>query len=123
LDAKDIIHLPDPRATVTVQVREVVRDGRDRPYVFRRVTLAGWHFPHRALEPFLLIGDAVSLFVLIARDETSAHAYFDRPLPHVRQISFGYGNVISWDFDLEIDEHTIARLDRGRLPKNVVDPF
>lgn len=70
------------------------------------IKLEGFRFPHRSREPFLLVGDVVSRFVLIDRDETAARAYFDKPMPRVRQISFGYGNRIGVDFDLDIDERS-----------------
>jgi hypothetical protein len=122
MDANEIIRLPDPRRDVRGQVREVVRDVGGKPHVFWRIRLTGWAFPHRALIPFLLVGDVVSSFVIIAEDSSIADAYFDKPLPAAKQVSFGYGDVIAWDFDIEISPR-VARLDRARLPKGVVDAF
>src|SRR2546421_7383834 len=102
MDAKDLIRLPDPRKNVRIETSEVVRDVFDKPHVFIRVRLTGWHFPHRALEPFLVIGKVVSRTVIIDRDGLVADAYFDKPLPAAKRISFGYGNVIHWDFDISI---------------------
>jgi hypothetical protein len=123
MDARDIIRLPDPRENVEIDLREVVRDVDGRPQVFLRIKLAGYHFPHRSSEPFLLVGDVVSRFVVIDRDETTARAYFDRMLPRVNQISFGYGNRIGVDFDFAVGDAQLERLDRGRLPKDVLDTF
>jgi hypothetical protein len=123
MEADELIRLPDPHRNVRVEVREVVRDVFEKPHVFVRVKLTGWFFPGRALEPFAVVGDVVSRFVRIGPDSTSASAYFDRPLPHARRVSFGYGNIILWDFDLEIDERKLHRLDRKRLPRGIVDPF
>lgn len=123
MEARDIIHPPDPRETVHAEVREVVRDVKSRPHVFLRVKLTGWHFPGRALLPFLLVDDVVSRFVVLARDGLSASAYFDRPLPAVNRVSFGYGRIVAWNFDLGIDASQVPRLNRRRLPPGTVDPF
>jgi hypothetical protein len=121
--ADEVKRLPDPRRDVRVTVSEVLRDRKDRPHLFIRVKVTGWHFPHRALEPFMLIGDAVSAFAEIERDGSSASGYFDRHLPAAEQLSFGYGDTVAWDFDLRIDPRAVARLDRSRLPRRTVDPF
>ena len=86
---EDIVRLPDPRRSVKAEVREVIRDVQERPHVFVRVRLTGWHFPQRAPEPFLTIGRAVSAFVLIGREGTSADAYFDIRPPAAERVSFG----------------------------------
>ncbi|MEA3075671.1 MAG: hypothetical protein QOF60_579 [Actinomycetota bacterium] len=122
MDANEIIRLPDPRRNVRAEVREVVHDVDERPHVFWRVRLTGWSFPHRGPEPFLLVGDAVSRFVVIAPDGSIADAYFDKPLPDAKRVSFGYGKIVSWDFDVAIAAR-VRRLDRARLPKGVVDAF
>jgi hypothetical protein len=123
MKADELIRLPDPHRDVRVEVREIVRDVFEKPHVFVRGKLTGWFFPGRALEPFAVVGDVVSRFVVLGPDSTSASAYFDRPLPRARRVSFGYGNIILWDFDVEIDVERIDRLDRNRLPRGVVDPF
>lgn len=123
MEAKELIRLPDPRQKVRIEMHEVVRDIDGKPHVFIRVRLTGWHFPHRAPEPFLLIGDVVSRRVIIDRDESGANAYFDRPLPAAKRASFGYGNIIHVDFDLLVEPGHIARLERARLPAGIVDPF
>lgn len=123
MNAKELIRLPDPRKDVRIEVREVVRDVFDKPHVFIRVRLTGWHFPGRALEPFLLIGKVVSRVVIIDPDGFGANAYFDKPIPVAKRVSFGYGNIIQWDFDLPIDPKKITRLDRAQLPEGVIDPF
>jgi hypothetical protein len=77
--------------------------------------LSGWHFPERAEEPFMLVGQIVSERVEISPDGHIANAYFAEALPRAEHISFGYGNTISWDFDLPIDPERMPRLDRLRL--------
>jgi hypothetical protein len=123
MNIESLIRLPDPRKDVRIEAREVVRDVFDKPHLFIRVQLTGWHFPHRAPEPFLVVGDAISRRVIIDRDGLVAHAYFDRPLPATQRVSFGYGIVIHWDFEVPIDPERIRRLERTRLPKGTVDPF
>jgi hypothetical protein len=98
MNATQLVNLADPRAKVLIEVREIVKDFRGKPLVFIRVRLAGWHFPHRVPEPFALIGDLVSHHVVISRDGLQADAYFDAALPVAPVLSFGYGNVITWDF-------------------------
>jgi hypothetical protein len=123
MDAREIKRLPDPRKNVRAEVREVVQDVFGKPHVFIRMKLTGWHFPHRSLEPFVVVGDVVSKQVIIDPDALAANAYFDKPLPRADRISFGYGNIISWDFDVPIDPQRLPRLVRERLPRGVVDPF
>jgi hypothetical protein len=120
MDASDIIRLPDPREHVRLELREVVHELHERPHLLVRARLTGWHFPHRAEEPFLLVGDVVSRLVRIAPDGLTADAFFDRPLPHVHIVSFGYGRTIAWDFALHVDMERVERLDRARLPEGVV---
>ncbi len=71
----------------------------------------------------MAIGKVVSRTVIIDRDGLGANGYFDKPLRAAKRISFGYGKIISWDFDLSIDPKKIPRLDRVRLPQGVTDPF
>ena len=123
MDAKELIRLPDPRQNVKIEMGEVVRDVFDKPHIFIRVRLTGWHFPGRAPEPFLVIGKVVSRVVIIDPDGLGANAYFDKPFPAAKRVSFGYGNVIQWDFKVPIDLETIQHLDRSRLPEGTIDPF
>jgi len=121
MNIKEIIRLPDPRLAVKAAAREVVRDMDGKPHVFVRVSLSGWHFPERAPEPFMVVGTAVSRFVLIAPDGLSADGYFDSMPDTAKQISFGYGKIVSWDFRLAFNPKKVSRLDRERLPRGHVD--
>jgi hypothetical protein len=118
---EEIIRLPEPQRNVKAEIREVVRDVAQKPHVFLRVRLSGWYFPQRAPEPFLVIGKVVSNLVLIDQDQKAADAYFDVNLPAVKRVSFGYGKIVSWDFDVAIDPTRIDRLDRTRLPEGYID--
>ena len=121
MKANEIIRLPDPKKDVRAEVREVVKDVKGRPHLFARIKLSGWYFQERAEEPFMLVGQVVSDRVEISPDGYSARGYFAEPLPRAERISFGYGNTISWDFDLPIDSERMPRLDRIKLPKDVID--
>lgn len=121
MDFKQIIRLPDPRENVKVELREVVRDVENKPQVFIRIRLSGWHFPERAPEPFLLIGKSVSKFVIIGADGSTADAYFDVKPRGAKRVSFGYGETVSWDFDVNVAFGRLARLDRAKLPKGVIE--
>lgn len=121
MNIKEIIRLPEPRKDIKIELREVVREVAKKPHLFIRVRLLGWHFPERALEPFLVIGNAVSRFVILGADGTTADAYFDVRPPAAKRVSFGYGNIISWDFDVTVEPAGIDRLDRTRLPKGFID--
>lgn len=121
MKANEIIRLPDPKKTVRAEVREVVKDIKGRPHLLARIRLSGWHFPERAEEPFMVVGEAVSDRVEISTDGHIANAYFSESLPRAERISFGYGKTVTWDFDVPIDPERMLRLDRVRLPKGVVD--
>ncbi len=118
---EEIIRVTEPRPNVKAEIKEVVRDVGQQPHVFIRVRVTGWHFQLRAPEPFLVIGRAVSRFVIIGPDQTTADAYFDVKLPEAKNMSFGYGKIISWDFDLPVDPKAIGRLDRTRVPKGFIE--
>jgi hypothetical protein len=121
MNIEEIVRLPDPRRSVKAETREVVRDVAQKPHVFIRIRLSGWHFPERAPEPFVVIGKALSKFVLIDHEGTTADAYFDVMPPTAERVTFGYGTVVSWDFDVAIDPAHVDRLDRARLPRGWID--
>lgn len=121
MDASEIIRLPDLREKVRIELKEVVQDTEGKPTLFVRLKLTGWYFPQRALLPFVLVGDLVSRFVTIAPDSKSATAYFDRTPPDAAQVTFGYGNIVSWDFPVAVRTTAIERLDRQKLPKGTTE--
>lgn len=122
MNAKEVVRLPDPRQSVKAEVSEIIRDMKGRPHLFTRVRLTGWNFPHRAPEPFVMIGRAASAFVLIDRTGSSADAFFEVYLPDAKTITFGYGNIATWDFPVSIVSKSIKPLDRERLPKEIFIP-
>jgi hypothetical protein len=119
MDISEVVRLPDPKQGVRLDIREVVADIAGKPEVFVRVKITGWHFPHRAEEPFMVIGKIVSRRVLISRDSLSASGYFDRLPTRAKQVSFGYGRTIGVDFPLAVDPKQIARLDRRKLDRSL----
>ncbi len=123
MEAKDILRKPDPRRNVRMELREVLLELHEKPHLLMRMRITGWRFPHRAQEPFVVVGEVISRLVHIAPDELTADAYFDRPIQAARGFSFGYGRTIEWDFDIEVDARGIERLDRRRLGEDVVDLF
>jgi hypothetical protein len=120
MDIKDIRRNPDPRKSVRAELREVVTDFAGQPQLFVRLKLAGWNFPERAPEPFMLVGRTISERVVIAPDGLSAAGYFAEPLPEAEGVSFGYGNTVSWDFPVHIRPERLRRLDRRRLADTAI---
>lgn len=122
----DLIDYPIETDRVDHETRQVLRDLDGTPHLFTRVKLTGTEFPHRALEPYVRVGDVESRFVEIDDDGTAARAYFDRPLPQGGTIEFGY--------DVEppllrlrgdVDPRATVTLDPERLPDGTrfVDRF
>lgn len=120
MNIDEIICLPDPRKAVKISTREVVREFENRPHVFVRVRLSGWHFPERAPEPFMVVGKTVSKFVLISGDGSIADGYFDTMPAAAKVVRFGYGKIISWDFTAAFKPTSITRLNRALLPRGHV---
>lgn len=120
MDYREIVRLPDPRRTVRAELREVVADVEGKPKLYHRLKLSGWHFEARAEEPFMLVGRAVSQRVMMSPDGLTASGYFVEPLPAAKQVSFGYGRTISWDFPLIVRPDRLRRLDRARLAEVVI---
>lgn len=87
----DLIDYPIETDRIDYEVAHKLRDLDDTPHLLTRVKLTGTEFPHRALEPYVRVGDVESRFVDISDDGTVARAYFDQPLPEGGTIEFGYG--------------------------------
>jgi len=121
MEINDIIRLPDPRKQIRSEVREVVQDWEGRPQVFWRLRLSNWHFIPRAQIPFVLVGKVLSHHVRVDEDLSAANAYFDRPLPPAKQVTFGWGRTVDWEAPITINPRKVERLNRRRLPKGVVD--
>lgn len=106
------------------QGREVVREIDDRPHLLVRIDIRDGHFPQRAPVPFARIAGrrerVDSWFAEIAEDERTLHAYFPTDVPRSGVLEFGYGATVMGRVSLEFREEAVRRLERERLPKEVV---
>lgn len=121
LKLKDIVRLADERKAVTVEMREVVQEWEGREQVFVRVRIANWRFIPHAQIPFVLIGKVLSHHVRVDPDLMALNAYFDRPLPAARVVTVGWGRTVDVEFPIAINPRAVERLDRKKLPKEVID--
>jgi hypothetical protein len=122
----DLVDYPIVTESVDYEVQHVLRDLDDTPTLLIRVELTGTEFPHRALEPYVRIGDLESWFVMISDDGTVARAYFDQPLAEGETIEFGYGPEpprVQLEQGIRLKE--LDALDPQRLPEETrfVDRF
>jgi hypothetical protein len=119
-DTLYIAQLPE----LPFEAREVVKEIDDRPHLLVRIEISGGYFPHRAPEPFIRIitGKKVetSWFAEISEDNRSLVGYFPTNLPRQGTVEFGYGDEVMGRLKLNFAAKNIARLDRKRLPKDVV---
>ena len=103
------------------EAKEVVRDIDGKPHLLERITLTGPIFEHRALEPFVRVGEIQARIVDIDEDGRMVKAYFDQMLPDEQPIEFGYhGEGVLYRFPVSYQSQVGARLDIKRLAKDVV---
>jgi hypothetical protein len=121
MNIRDLIRLPDPRLEVQGEVTEVVQEWQGKPQVFWRLRLSNWRFIPSAHIPFVLVGRVFSHHVRVEPDLMAANAYFDRQLPAARRVTFGWGRTVAWDFPITINPRKVTRLDRKKVPKEIVD--
>ena len=116
---------PDEAApALNWEAKEVVRDLNGRPHLLVRLTLRGIRPDERALEPIVRVGDKVARFTRAGFPEPVLHAYFGEALPDGEFIDFGFEDAgILHRFPLPFTVTEVTRLDRGRLPENVVIPY
>lgn len=108
-----------------IQAREVVRVLDDRPHLLIRVEVSGEYFPHRAVHPFVMVkvGEQEyfkDLFTEVSPDNEKLIGYLPINIPSNGIIVFGYGNEIWGAMPGEFDTASVARLDRNKLPKDIV---
>jgi hypothetical protein len=108
-----------------VQAREVVRVLDDRPHLLVRMEVRGESFPHRAPHPFVMIqvGEQEyfkDLFTEVSADNQSLQGYLPIDVPSQGVVVFGYGDEIWGRVPGEFDAATVTRLDRKRLPEEIV---
>jgi hypothetical protein len=105
--------------------REVVKEFNDRPHLLVRIEVSGEYFPHRAPHPFIRIkagpkkyfGD---LFATVSPDNRKLIGYLPVHIPKSGFIEFGYGSEIWGAVPIVFNAKSVERLDRKRLPKDIV---
>jgi len=113
--------LPEYKA----HANEVVKVLNDRPHLIVRVEVSGEHFPHRAPHPFIRIQVGKEeyfndLFTEVSPDSQKLLGYLPVNTPARGIIEFGYGAEIWGTIPIEFNAESVTRLDRKRLPKNIV---
>jgi len=108
------------------QAQEVVREVDHRPHLLVRLAVQGGYFPHRAAVPFVRIiagGRTVTeaWFTEITGDSSALMAYFATDLPADGIIEFGYEEQVLGRVPAVFDGKQIQRLDRKRLPVEVIE--
>ncbi len=105
------------------EAREIVRDLDDRPHLLTRVEVTGRPFPIVDRPPFMRLVDsgsaATAWFVDVAEDGSAVRGYFAEGTEPRGTLEFGAGNDVVARIQIE-GRREIPRLDRGRLPRNVV---
>lgn len=114
---RNLIEFPIESERLNWEARQVVRDLYNEPHLFLRLKLTGTHFPQRAIEPFVLVGEVLSQFVLISEDGLSAHAYFDRWPPERGVVEFGYGKKVFLRFPHRFSSESAEFLDLNLIPE------
>lgn len=108
-----------------VATKEVVKILNDRPHLLVRMTISGGYFPHRAPHPFIHIrvGEQeyfTDYFAEISDDNRLLIGYLPVDFPEKGVIEFGYGNEIWGTIPDEFSRDSIKRLERKRLPNNIL---
>ncbi len=98
--------------------RERVVDVDGRPHLFVQIKLVGTRFPVLAQIPQVWVGEVRARKVLVSEDRLTVKAYFDTS-PGRGHLYFGHLDQPELDFG-PFDEDRIARLDRDRLPRDIL---
>jgi hypothetical protein len=105
--------------------KEVVRVLDDLPHLLVRIEVSGEYFPYRAPHPFVMIKVGKEkyfkdLFTEISPDNRKLLGYLPVNIPSKGVIVFGYGCEIWGTVPGDFDTASVTRLDRKKLPKNIV---
>jgi hypothetical protein len=124
MDVHGPLDVPD-RPEVSWQAGEVVRDLNDRPHLLTRIQLRGRSFPQLNAQPFVRVlgrrQSVESWFAEVADDQSSLTGYFAVNAPLAGAvIEWGYGSRVWGRITSPFDERNIQRLNRERLPRNLV---
>lgn len=115
---------PD-RPDISWRAREIVREVDDRPHLLTRIELRGGSFPQLDAQPFVrVLGErtaVLSWFAHVADDNSSLNGYFpvDAPLDE-GIIEYGYGSRVFGRIPERFDARRVERLDRERLPRDLI---
>ena len=109
----------------TARAKEVVRVLDDRPHLLVRVEVSGGHFPHRAPDAFVMIqlGEEEyfeDAFTEVSPDNKKLVGYIPVDLPATGVVVFGYGNEIWGTVPGRFERGAVDRLERERLPEEIV---
>jgi hypothetical protein len=115
----DLIKFPIRHEKLQWEAREVLLDVHGVPHLFLRIRMSGTEFPLLAKTPQVWIGNTPAKHVLISENKMTVRAYFSPPYPEGGEIFFGHLGVHELQFG-RFSPSSLARLDRERLPENVV---
>ena len=115
----DLIKFPLEHENLKWEARESLLDIDSVPHLFLRIKLTGTEFPLIAQIPQVWVGETFARHVLITEDRRTVCAYFDVPPPEGGVIFFGHLRKAELRFG-RYRPTSPVRLDRSRLPKNVV---
>lgn len=118
----DLIKFPIAHKNLKWEAKEAVLDVFGVPHLFLMIKLTGTKFPHRAQIPQVWIGKVHAQHVLIDEDGLTVRAYFDHLLTSMTgSIYFGLKGRPELEFK-RFTPTRILKLDRSRLPENIVVP-
>lgn len=115
----DLIKFPLEHENLKWETREVLLDIHERTHLFLMIKLTGTEFPIIAQIPQVWVGDVFAKHVLIDKNRRIVRAYFDTQPPEGGTIYFGHLGKPELCFG-KFDPANLVKLDRSRLPKNVI---
>lgn len=106
---------------------EVVVELGERPHLLSCIEVAGGYFPQMGREAFMriVVDDKTTVPAWFAEpddDGRSLRGYFATDLPERGLLEFGYGTDLLGRLELGELRREIERLDRSRLPHELVVP-
>lgn len=112
------------QAKYNLNAKEVVKILNKQPHLLIRIVIEGNHFPFRSVDPLIRIETNKqtfinNLFAEISPDNSKIIGYFPVNLPS-GTIEFGYEDEIWGALPAKFNAEAITRLDRKKLPKNIV---
>jgi|SRR5215217_5680183 len=114
----------DQLSELSWQAREGIKEIDERPHLLVGIEISGTYFPHRAAEPFVKIVSEpqaiASWFAEVSDDNHRLVGYFPTDLPQQGMLEFGYGSQLLGRLPEEFESRAVNRLDRERLPEDVV---